>query len=113
MDESRRDAMTALWMRATGYTIQDTANELFQKARPPRKEKERRDWKTYARETARYAFTVPGDIDIAAADLTPEQIARFAREAEQAEAAFAAVEKERDAMEQREERPQTPRLRMR
>ena len=113
MDDSRRDAMTALWMRATGYTIQDAANELFQKARPPRKEKERRDWRRYARETARYAFTVPGDIDIAAASLTQEQIARFTREAEQTEAAFIAAEKARTAEAEREQARSAPGLRMR
>lgn len=113
MDESRRDAMTALWMRVAGYTVPDTANELFQKARPPRKEKEQRDWKHYARRTAQYAFMVPGDIDIAASALTPEQIARFIREAEQAEAAFVAAERARTAEAEREQARPTPGLRMR
>jgi hypothetical protein len=39
------------------------------------------------RRTAWYAFGVAGDIDIAAARLTPEKILKFHREAEQLEAA--------------------------
>jgi hypothetical protein len=87
MDESRYDAMTALWMRAAGYSAYEVADEMFKKACPLRMEKERRDWKSYARRMAQYAFGAPGDIDIAYAGLTPEKIQNFHQEAERLEAA--------------------------
>jgi hypothetical protein len=102
MDDSRRDAMTALWMRATGYNAYEVADEMFKKARPLRKEKERRDWKSYARRMAQYAFGAPGDIDIAQAGLTPEKILHFQQEAEK-------LEKE----QKRVPEPQHPMFRMR
>jgi hypothetical protein len=64
MDDSRRGAMTALWMRATGYNAHGVADEMFKKARPLRMEKERRDWKSYARRMAKYAFGVPGELTL-------------------------------------------------
>ena len=101
MDDSRRDAMTALWMRATGYNAYEVADEMFKKARPLRMEKERRDWKSYARRMAQYAFGAPGDIDIAHAQLTPEKILHFHQEAEKLEAARLATEREKEAERQR------------
>jgi hypothetical protein len=101
MDDSRRDAMTALWMRAAGYTVYEVADEMFKKARPLRKDTERRDWKSYARRTAQYAFGASGDIDIANAGLTPEKILSFHQEAETLDAARAAKEREKAVEEQR------------
>ena len=101
MDESRLDAMTALWMRAAGYSVYEVADEMFKKARPLRKDTERRDWKSYARRMAQYAFGTPGDIDIAHAGLTPEKILHFHQEAEKLEAARLAVEREKEAERQR------------
>jgi hypothetical protein len=95
MDESRLDAAVALWMRATGYSRPEVANEMYRKARPLRKEN--RDWIDYARRAAWYAFGVAGDIDIAAAKLTPEKILKFHQEAEQLEAARQAPEREKEA----------------
>jgi hypothetical protein len=96
MDDSRRDAMTALWMRATGYNAFEVADEMFKKARPLRKDTERRDWKSYARRLAQYAFSAPGDIDIAHTGLTPEKILHFHQEAEKLEAARLAAEREKE-----------------
>jgi hypothetical protein len=101
MDDSRRDAMTALWMRATGYNAYEVADEMFKKARPLRMEKERRDWKSYARRMAQYAFGAPGDIDIAHAQLTPEKILNFQQEAEKLEAMRLAAEREKEVEQQR------------
>ena len=101
MDDSRRDAMTALWMRAAGYTVFEVADEMFRKARPLRMEKERRDWKIYARRTAQYAFGTPGDIDIAHAGLTPEKILHFHQEAEKLDAARLTAERGKEEEQQR------------
>ena len=101
MDDSRRDAMTALWMRAAGYNAYEVADEMFKKARPLRKDMERRDWKIYARRMAQYAFGTPGDIDIAHAQLTPEKILNFQREAERLEKARLAAEREKETEQQR------------
>jgi hypothetical protein len=101
MDDSRRDAMTALWMRAAGYTVYEVADEMFRKARPLRMEKERHDWKSYARRVAQYAFGAPGDIDIAHAQLTPKKILDFQQEAEKLEAVRLAAEREKAAERQR------------
>jgi hypothetical protein len=101
MDDSRLDAVTALWMRAAGYNAYEVADEMFKKARPPRMEKERRDWKSYARRMAQYAFGAPGDIDIAHAGPTPEKILNFQQEAERLEAARLAAEREKEAEQQR------------
>jgi hypothetical protein len=101
MDDSRRDAMTALWMRATGYNAYEVADEMFRKARPLRMEKERRDWKSYARRLAQYAFGAPGDIDIAHAQLTLGKILNFHQEAEKLEAERLAAEREKEAERQR------------
>jgi hypothetical protein len=96
MDDSRRDAMTALWMRAAGHTVYEVADAMFKKARPLRMEKERRDWKSYARRTAQYAFGAPGDIDLAAFQPTPKKILSFHQEAEKIEAARLAAEREKE-----------------
>ena len=102
MDDSRRDAMTALWMRATGYNAYEVAGEMFKKARPLRKDTERRDWKSYARRVAQYAFSAPGDIDIAYAQLSPEKILNFQREAERLESARLAAEQEKEVERHRQ-----------
>ena len=38
VDDSRRDVMIVLWMRAAGYTVYAVADEMFRKARPLREE---------------------------------------------------------------------------
>jgi hypothetical protein len=85
VDASRLDAMIALWMRCTGYTRQEVANEMYKKARPLRAES--RDWKDYAHRMVWYAFGAAGNIDIAAHKLTQESILSFHQEAERLEAA--------------------------
>jgi hypothetical protein len=93
--------MTALWMRAAGYTAFEVADEMFKTARPLRKESERRDWKIYTRRMAQYAFGAPGDIDLAAFQPTPEKVLHFQQEAEKLEAARLATEREKEAEQQR------------
>jgi hypothetical protein len=84
MDESRRDGMIALWMRATGYTQEETAKALGYEGHALRNEK--RDWKDYAHRVLRYAFGVAGDIDIASARPTQKELVEFAEKAEELEA---------------------------
>lgn len=69
------------------YTQVETANELYHKARPQRKEKESRNWIAYGHRVLRYAYGVAGDIDIAAFKPTQEKILAFSREVEKLEAA--------------------------
>jgi hypothetical protein len=83
-DASRLDAAVALWMRVTGYSREETANEMYRHARPLREES--RDWKSYARRAVWYAFGAAGDIDIATFQPTQEKIQRFRQETAQAEA---------------------------
>jgi hypothetical protein len=85
MDESRRDGMIALWMRATGYSLQETAKAMGSDGHALRNEK--RDWMDYARRVLRYAFGVAGDIDILSARPTKTELAEFAQKAETLEAA--------------------------
>ena len=114
MDESRRDAMIALWMRSAGYTRPETANEMHRQARPRRSASESRDWIAYARRTVWYAYGAAGDIDIAAARPSPEQIQAFHQEAERLERELAAKERERAEETEREPKAtEAPRLRMR
>jgi hypothetical protein len=93
--------MTALWMRATGHNAYEVADGMYKRACPLRMEKERRDWKCYARRMAQYAFGAPGDIDIAHAQLTPEKILHFHQEAAKLEAMWLAAEREKEAERQR------------
>jgi hypothetical protein len=86
MDESRLDAMIALWMRCTGYTYNEVGNAIYKQARPLREAGERRDWKEYPQRMINYAFGAAGDIDIAAFRPTPEKILEFHQEAERLEA---------------------------
>jgi hypothetical protein len=99
MDASRLDAAVALWMRATGYTREEVANEMYRKARP--QPEESRDWKEYAHRTVWYAFGVAGDVDIADFRPTHTDILKFHQEAERLEA-----ERERPP------EPRRPRFRM-
>jgi hypothetical protein len=85
-DESRLDAMIALWMRATGYTYQEVGNEIARKAQTLRRQ-ENRNWPDYAQRLINYAFGASGDIDITAFRPTPEKILSFHQEAERLEAA--------------------------
>jgi hypothetical protein len=87
MDESRIDAMIALWMRCAGYTHNEVGNAMYKQARPLRGEQERRNWEEYPQRMINYAFSAAGDIDIAAFRYTPEKIASFHQEAERLEAA--------------------------
>jgi hypothetical protein len=99
MDESRRDGMIALWMRATGYTQEETAKAMGSDGHALRNEK--RDWKDYAQRVLRYAFGVAGDIDILSARPTNKELAEFARKAETLEAARLAMQREKEAEQQR------------
>jgi hypothetical protein len=99
MDESRRDGMIALWMRATGYTQNETAKAMGYDGHALRNEK--RDWKDYAHRVLRYAFGVAGDIDITAARPTQKELAEFAEKAEKLEAARMATQREKEAERER------------
>jgi hypothetical protein len=99
MNESRRDGMIALWMRATGYTQNETAKAMGYDGHALRNEK--RDWKDYAHRVLRYAFGVAGDIDIASARPTQKELAEFAQKAEALEAARQAAQREKEAEQQR------------
>ena len=80
MDESRLDAAIALYMRCTGYTPQEVANELYRHT-PARPHGQNRDERIdYGRRAVWYAFGTAGDIDIANIDPTPEQIQKVSRE---------------------------------
>jgi hypothetical protein len=79
-DESRLDAMIALWMRATGYSYQEVGNEIAREARMLRRQ-ESRNWPDYAQRLINYAFGASGDIDIAAFRPSPEKILAFHQEA--------------------------------
>jgi len=103
LDDSRLDAMVALWMRVAGYTAPEVGNEIFRNARQLRKGKESRDWQDYANRMTWYAFGAAGNIDIAVFKPTQEKILAFHQEAEKVEAARAEEVMEREA----------PRMRMR
>lgn len=109
MDNSRLDAVIALWMRVTGYSKAEAANEIYKQARPSRSEK--RDWPAYVRGIARYAYGVAGDIDIDAFQPTPEKVLAFQQETEKLEAAFQREEEAR--RRESEARQEAPRFRMR
>ena len=97
MDATRLDAMIALYMRCTGYTYREVGNALYTQARTQREEHEHRNWKDYPQRMINYAFGVPGDIDIAAFNPTPEIMQTFHREAEQIEAKRLALEPPKEA----------------
>lgn len=85
MDESRLDAAIALYMRCAGYTMQETANELYRHT-PARPKGQNRDERIdYGRRVVWYAFGTAGDIDIANSQPTPEQVQKFIQEAEKME----------------------------
>lgn len=83
MDESRLDAAIALYMRCTGYTPQEVANELYRHT-PARPHGQNRDERIdYGRRVVGYAFGTAGDIDIANVQPTQEQIEKIVEEARQ------------------------------
>lgn len=83
MDESRLDAAIALYMRCTGYTPQEVANELYRHT-PALPHGQNRDERIeYGRKVVWYAFGTAGDIDIANINPTQEQIRSYVREVEQ------------------------------
>ncbi|WP_165071282.1 hypothetical protein [Desulfovibrio sp. ZJ200] len=85
MDASRLDATVALYMRCAGYTAQEVAGELYRHT-PARPHGQNRDERIeYGRSVVGYAFGTAGDIDIANANPTPEQIQKFNQEAEHIE----------------------------
>ena len=99
MDESRLDAAIALYMRCTGYTPQEVANELYRHT-PARPHGQNRDERTeYGRRVVGYAFGTAGDIDIANINPTQEQIQKFNRECEEMEQEKIAIN-ERKKVEQ-------------
>ena len=81
MDESRLDAAIALYMRCTGYTPQEVANELYRHT-PGCPHGQNHDERIdYERRVIWYAFGTVGDIDIATTNPIPEQIKSVAQEA--------------------------------
>ena len=80
MDESRRDAAIALYMRCAGYTPQEVANELYRHT-PARPHGQNRDERIdYGRRVVGYAFGTAGDIDIANVQPSDEDIQKFNKE---------------------------------
>ena len=85
MDDSRLDAVIALYMRCAGYTVQDVANELYRHT-PARPHGQNRDERIdYGRGVVWYAFGTAGDIDIANINPAQEQILKFVKEVEPVE----------------------------
>ncbi len=83
MDKSRLDAAIALYMRCSGYTPQEVANELYRHT-PARPHGQNRDERIdYGRRVVGYAFGTAGDIDIANINPTQEQINHFVQNVEQ------------------------------
>ena len=81
MDDSRLDAVIALYMRCAGYTMQEVANELYRHT-PARPHGQNRDERIdYGRRVVWYAFGTAGDIDIANVQPTEEDILRFNKQA--------------------------------
>lgn len=85
MDETRLDAVIALYMRCAGYTVQEVVNEVYRHT-PARPQGQNRDERIdYSRRVAWYAFETAGDIDIANINPSPEQIWKFIAEVRQIE----------------------------
>ena len=85
MDDSRLDAVIALYMRCAGYTVQDVANELYRHT-PARPHGQNRDERIdYGRGVVWYTFGTAGDIDIANINPAQEQILKFVKEVEPVE----------------------------
>lgn len=85
MDETRLDAVIALYMRCAGYTVQEVVNEVYRHT-PARPQGQNRDERIdYSRRVAWYAFGTAGDIDIANINPSPEQIWKFIAEVRQIE----------------------------
>jgi hypothetical protein len=96
MDESRLDAMIAMYMRCAGYTYNEVGNAIYKQVRSLRGEQEHRSWDDYPQRMINYAFGAAGDIDIAAFRPTPEKITSFHQEAERLEAARLAAERAKE-----------------
>jgi hypothetical protein len=94
-EKSRRDAMIALRLRATGHSREDVAETMRQNA--PEDQTEIRDWNRYAERATAYAFGVAGDLELAAR-------LRFLEQWKLIEA----VEKAPDAPKPPEPEPATP-----
>ena len=65
MDLSRVDAMIAVRMRVTGYDQSAIESAIRECAPTIREKAESRDWNDYAQRTARYAYSVAGDRQVA------------------------------------------------
>ena len=65
LDLSRVDAMIAVRMRVTGYDSVAIEGAIRQCAPTIRENDEGRDWNDYAQRTARYAYSVAGDRQVA------------------------------------------------
>ena len=66
MDQSRLDAMTALYLRCTGYTMDTVDQELIRHSPRPTTEAEKSDSLERRTRILQYAYGTAGDIDIAA-----------------------------------------------
>jgi hypothetical protein len=111
MDESRLDAMIAIYMRCAGYTHNEVGNAIYKQARPLRGEQEHRNWEDYPQRMINYAFGAAGDIDIAEFRPTPEKILSFHQEAERLEAARRAEERAEERAKESETAWNRPRIR--
>ena len=65
MDQSRLDAMTALYLRCAGYTMDTVDQELIRHSPRPTTEAERSDSLERRTRILQYAYGTAGDIDIA------------------------------------------------
>ena len=87
MDESRLDAVIALYLRCAGYPVEEVANELYRHS-PRRPHGQSCDERIdYGRRVVWNAFSTAGDIDIANINPAPERIQHFNQEAEEMERA--------------------------
>ena len=89
---SMLDAVIAMYMRGKGFSREEVAEAIEHCAPEAQAGQDTRDWQRYAKRTASYAFSLPGDIWLA-------------KRAE--------LREQREELRQEEAVVQTPRLRMR
>ena len=95
MDQSRLDAMTALYLRCTGYTMDTVDQELIRHSPRPTTEAEKSDSLERRTRILQYAYGTAGDIDIAAFRPTDQKLRKILTDVESRR------QKQREPYEQR------------
>ena len=95
MDQSRLDAMTALYLRCTGYTMDTVDQELIRHSPRPTTEAEKSDSLERRTRILQYAYGTAGDIDIAAFRPTEQKLRKILTDVESRR------QKQREPYEQR------------